>query len=475
MPKSYDAIVIGSGPNGLAGALVLAQAGLSVLVLERNEEIGGGARSAELTLPGFLHDLCSAIHPLAAGSPFFEGLPLSNYDLEWIHPPLPLAHPLDGGSAVSLHRSIRATAAGLGADGPRYTRLIEPLAGRWSRLRSGILAPPRLPEHPLMMARFALLGLRSAEALARGRFHSAPARALFAGLAAHSALPLARPPSAAVGLVLGTLAHAAGWPFPRGGAGRIAAALSGLLKSLGGEIATRSPVRSIDDLPPARIVLADVSPRELLQIAGHRFPPAFRRQLERYRYGPGAYKLDYALDGPIPWSAPACALAGTVHLGGHFEEILESEAAVWQGRVAPRPFVLLAQPSLFDPTRAPAGKHTAWAYCHVPNGSTADAASAIEAQIERFAPGFGARVLSRAVTPPAGIERHSSNFVGGDVNCGLQDIRQLFARPTARLYATPVPGLFLCSSATPPGGGVHGMCGYHAAYISLKKTRLKGG
>jgi phytoene dehydrogenase-like protein len=469
MRDRFDAIVIGSGPNGLAGAIVLAQAGMSVLVLEARDEVGGGTRSAELTLPGFLHDVCSAVHPLAAGSPFFAKLPLAERGLHWIHPEVPLAHPLDDGSAVLLDRSVDMTAEMLGGDAQPYRQLMLPLVSGWDRLKPALMGPPRVPRRPLALARFGMLALRSAFALARSRFRRERARALFAGLAAHSMLPLERRPSAAFGLVLGITAHAVGWPVARGGSRRIADALASYLRSLGGEIRTGVRVSSIEELPRAAIVLCDLSPREVLRIAGKRFPAGFRRKLERYRYGPAAFKIDFALDGPIPWKASECARAGTVHLGGTLEEIAASERAVWKGEAPERPFVLLAQASLFDPSRAPQGKHTAWAYCHVTNGSTVDMTEPVERQIERFAPGFRGRILAKSVLTPAALEQYNSNYVGGDINAGVQDLGQLFTRPTRRLYSTPAKGIYICSASTPPGGGVHGMCGYFAARTALRK------
>jgi phytoene dehydrogenase-like protein len=461
--RSYDAVVVGAGPNGLAAAITLARAGRSVLVREANETVGGGARSAELTLPGFVHDVCSAVHPLAAGSPFFRTLPLAEHGLEWVFPDAPLAHPFDDGTAVVLERSVAATASTLGADAGAYVKLMGRIAADWPLLETALLGPPGWPRHPLALARFGLRALRPARRLAEGWFEGVRARALFAGLAAHSFLPLEKVPSAAFGLVLGVTGHALGWPFPRGGAQRIADALVSYFRSLGGEIETGARVNSFDELPAARAVLCDVTPRQLVRLAGHRLPTGYRRKLERYRYGPAAYKIDWALDGPVPWRAMECARAGTVHLGGTLEEVAASERAAWSGEQAEKPFVLVAQPSLFDPTRAPAGKHTLWAYCHVPNGSGIHMAERIESQIERFAPGFRDRVLARHVMPPAELERRNANLVGGDINGGAQTLRQLFARPTLRLYSTPVKGLYLCSSSTPPGGGVHGMCGHMAA------------
>nr|MBA3242812.1 NAD(P)/FAD-dependent oxidoreductase [Acidobacteriota bacterium] len=462
-PRSYDAIVVGSGPNGLAAAITLAREGRSVLVIEANETLGGGARSSELTLPGFTHDVCSAVHPLAAGSPFFRTLPLERFGLEWIHPPAPLAHPFDDGTAVVLERSIESTCETLGEDKAAYRNLLSPLVRDWRKLETALLAPPKLPRHPLALARFGWRALRPAKRLAESVFKGVRARALFAGLAAHSMLPLENMATAAFGLVLGVTGHAVGWPAPRGGSQKITDALVAYFRSLGGEVVAGVRVESIDELPPSRVILCDLTPRGLLRVAGHRLPASYRRGLERYRYGPGAFKVDWALDGPVPWKSKECLRAGTVHLGGTLDEIAASERAAWEGEDAEKPFVLLAQPSLFDSARAPEGKHTVWAYCHVPNGSGIDMTERIEKQIERFAPGFRERVLARSVMPPSELERRNANLVGGDINGGAQDIRQLFLRPTLRLYSTPEKNLYICSSSTPPGGGVHGMCGYHAA------------
>jgi phytoene dehydrogenase-like protein len=453
-------VVIGSGPNGLAAAIMLARAGRRVTVYEAEEQIGGGTRSAELTLPGFLHDICSAVHPMAVSSPCFEQFPLFVHGLEWIHPDAPLAHPLDDGSAVMLERSVDATARNLSMDGNAWRRLMEPLASGWTHLRRDVLAVPRLPHHPLLMSRFGLHAIRSARSLAYGLFQGDRARTLFAGLAAHSVMPLENPASAAIGLALGAAAHAVGWPIPRGGSQRIADALVGYFRSMGGEIAAATRISSLPDAP---LVLCDISPRQLVAIAGDRLPERYRGALSRYRYGPGVFKMDFALDGPIPWRASECLRAATVHVGGTFDEI-----AAWEANFMGRPFVLLVQPSLFDSTRAPAGKHTVWAYCHVPNGSTADMSGAIESQIERFAPGFRERILARHVMTPAEVERHNANLIGGDIAGGATDLRQMFLRPTPRLYNTPLRGVFLCSSSTPPGGGVHGMCGYYAARAALR-------
>ena len=442
-----------------------------MLVAEGRDTVGGGARSAALTLPGFLHDVCSAVHPLAAGSPFFSTLPLSNHGLDWVHPPAPLAHPLDDGTAVVMERSVEATADGLGPDAAAYSELFAPLVSDWDKLTTDILAPLRFPRHPLATARFGLTGLRSARSVAQARFRGERARALFAGLAAHSFLPLERPVSAAFGLVLGAAGHAVGWPMPRGGAQRIADALASHLASLGGRIETGVTVERLEDMPTAGVTLLDVTPRQVVRIAGRRLPVRFRRRLDAYRYGPAAFKLDWALSGPVPWSAPECARAGTVHLGGAMDEVADGEREVWEGRHPERPFVLLSQPSLFDPSRAPEGRHTVWAYCHVPNGSRFDMTDRIEAQVERFAPGFRERVLKRSVRPPAVLEEYNPNYVGGDINGGVQDLGQLFSRPARMLnpYSIPSTDIFICSSSTPPGGGVHGMCGYFAARAALRR------
>jgi len=462
-----EAVVVGSGPNGLAAAIAIAQTGRKVIVFEAEPTAGGGVRSEALTLPGFVHDVCSAVHPLSVKSPFFRTLPLASHGLEWIEPPIMLAHPFDDGTSAVIYRSLERTEVELGKDGPAYRRLVGSVVDAWPRLESAVLGPPRLPRHPVTLARFGLLALQPAESLARRSFQTSHARALFAGIAAHGLLPLDRRPTAAFALVLGAMAHVAGWAMPRGGAQRLTDALAAHLASLGGEIVTGNRIRSVDDLPSSKAVLCDLSPRPLLAIAGHRFPPAYRRRLERYRYGTAAFKVDWALSGPIPWRSEPCTRAGTVHVGGTLEEIVWSEREAWQGRAAARPFVLLAQPSLFDPTRAPAGRHTAWAYCHVPQGSAEDMLARIEQQIERFAPGFRDVVLARSVRYPADIERHNANLVGGDIGAGISDLAQLAARPTWQTYTTPVRGLYICSAATPPGVGVHGMCGYFAARRAL--------
>jgi phytoene dehydrogenase-like protein len=468
------AVVIGSGPNGLAAAITLARAGLEVEVHEADEQLGGGLRSAELTLPGFVHDVCSSVHPLGLGSPLFRTLEL---DVDWVQPDAPAAHPLDDGSAVLLEHSLLATAAGLGVDEAAYKELVGPLVDGWREVEHVVLGPfPISPRAVLGLGdRLGVRGLgaalraalSSARALAEGHFADERTRAWFAGHAAHSMLPLERRPSAGFGLTLAVLGHVVGWPFPRGGSQRLAGALAAKLRDLGGEIRTSSPV---DSLPRADLVLADVVPRELLRLARGRLPERYARALHSYRHGPGAFKLDWALDGSIPWSAAECRRAGTVHLGGSLDEISASEWGAWRGRLAARPFVLLAQTSLFDPTRAPAGKHTAWAYCHVPNGSGEDMTERIEEQVERFAPGFRELVLARHAMGPAELEVRNRNLVGGDLNAGAMDLGQLFFRPVRTLvpYRTPLEGVYLCSAATPPGGGVHGMCGYSAARVALR-------
>jgi phytoene dehydrogenase-like protein len=468
---SADAIVVGSGPNGLSAAIELARKGRSVTVYEANETIGGGCRSAELTLPGFVHDVCSAFHPLGAASPFFRELDLSREGLEWIEPPAALAHPLDDGTAVLLERSIDATAANLGPDARAYRRLVAGLVPEWDHLAADALGPLiRIPRHPLVMARLGLPGALPARMLARIAFSGVRARALFAGLAAHSVLPLDAPLTASFALMFAVATHVANWPLPRGGSQRIADALAARLRSLGGTIETGRRVGSLDELGTARAYLCDVTPRQLEEIAGPRLSDRYRAKLRSYRYGPGVFKLDYAIDGPIPWRAKDCLRAGTVHLGGTLDEIAESEAQIARGTPAERPFILVGQQSLFDPSRAPAGKHTVWAYCHVPNGSTFDMTERMEAQFERFAPGFRDRILSRSVMGPTEVQSHNANYIGGDIGGGANTLFQFMTRPFFRLdpYSTSARDIYLCSSSTPPGGGVHGMCGYHAARSALR-------
>jgi len=466
--------VVSSGPNGLTAAIVLAKAGLRTTVFEAQPTIGGGARSAELTLPGFVHDVCSAVHPWAASSPAFAGFPLAQYGLEWIQPPLPLAHPLDDGSAAIMAMSLDETCARLGADGAAYRRSIAPMVRRWRELVPMIQAPLlRMPVHPWLLARFGALAFWPAAPLARRLFSTEAARALFAGNAAHSVLPLDAFGSAAFAWVLAAAGHAVGWPIPRGGSQAIANALASYFESLGGRIVANSPIRSLDELGDASLVLCDVTPRQFLALAGNRLPDRFCHKLEGYRYGPGVFKIDWALSAPIPWKSAECARAGTVHVGGSLDEIAAYENALAGTAPSERPFVLVAQPSLFDSSRAPSGQHTAWAYCHVPHASTADMTERIESQVERFAPGFRAHVLARHTMTPAELERHNANLVGGDITGGAQDLRQLVLRPTRLLYRTPLDGVYLCSSSTPPGGAVHGMCGFHAAQTALRDLRGK--
>jgi phytoene dehydrogenase-like protein len=465
----YDAIVVGAGPNGLAAAITLARAGRSVLVVEGRETIGGGCRSAELTLPGFTHDICSAIHPGAVNSSFMRSLPLAGYGLEWVYSPYALAHPFDDGTAAVLARSVMRTSLSLRQDARTYRKLMGPIVRNWDKIGPTILGPFSIPDHPFALARFGIPALMPVHKLANLLFRGKHARGLFAGLAAHSMLPLDTAATSAAALLMGTLGHVAGWPVARGGSQRIADAMASYLRDLGGEIVTGTMVESMECLPHTGMALFDVTPRQLVQIAGGRLPTRYKEQLGRYRYGPGVFKIDYALDGPVPWRATECTRAATVHLGGTLEEIAEAEAAVWRGEHPEGPFVLTAQQSLFDATRAPEGKQTLWAYCHVPSGSMFDMTARIEAQIERFAPGFRERIIARHVMTAADMQAHNPNYIGGDINGGVQDLRQLFTRPVPRWrpYQTPARGIYVCSSSTPPGGGVHGLCGYYAAQTAL--------
>ncbi|HEV3235665.1 MAG TPA: NAD(P)/FAD-dependent oxidoreductase [Gemmataceae bacterium] len=469
--RKYDAVVVGSGPNGLAAAITIARAGRSVLVVEAEAEFGGGMRSAELTLPEFIHDICSTAHPMAQISSFFRSLPLTKIGLEWAHPPAPLAHPLDDGTAAVLERSVDETAKGLGRDGDAYRRLFGPLVDKAGQLFGDALAPLGIPRHPLVLARFGLRAIRSARGLARSWFKEPRSQALFAGLAAHSMIPLEKPLSAAVALVLGATGHVAGWPVARGGSQKIANAMLAYLRALGGEAIAGKRVDSFDQIPPARVVLFDTSPGPMSRICGDRLPKTYRSRLAQFRHGPGVFKLDWALAGPIPWKAPECGRAATVHLGGTLEEVADSERRAWRGEYCERPFVLLAQQTICDPTRAPSGQHTGWAYCHVPNGSPVNMTERIEAQVERFAPGFRQLILARHVMAPAEFQKHNANYIGGDIGGGAMNFSQTFTRPVARLvpYSTPNRGIYLCSASTPPGPGVHGLCGYFAAKAALKR------
>lgn len=469
MPTSVSkACVIGSGPNGLAAAIVLAQAGLKVEVFEAETIAGGACRTLELTLPGFQHDFGSAVHPLGAGSPFFLTLPLEKFGLEWIHPPAPLAHPFDDGTALILERDLDDAERALGEDGFRWMALMRPFVEHWNELASSVLRPPtRFPRHPFLMAHFGLHAASSAVAVSRP-FHSPRTRALFAGLAAHSFLALDEVLSGIFGMLMAIPAHAVGWPIPRGGSQALTNALCRYLESLGGAIKTSARVERLSDLPGYDLILCDVTPRQLLRMAPGELSTAFKQKLEEFPYGAGAFKVDYALSAPVPWRAAACRRTATVHLGGTFEEIARSEKAVRKGEHAHEPFVLFVQPSLWDSSRAPDGKHTAWTYCHVPNGSKRDMLPAMEAQIERFAPGFGECVLARRVLSPADLESMDQNLVGGDIQGGVLDIGHFLFRPTRKHYRTSNRKIYLCSASTPPGGGVHGMCGYHAAKTALR-------
>ncbi len=466
------AAIIGSGPNGLSAAITLARAGIEVAVFESRATIGGAASTAEVTLPGFRHDLGSSVYPMGIASPFFQSLPLADFGLKWIEPDAPLAHPLDDGTAVMLEHDLAATASGLGPDGAAYARVLRPLAEQFQSLCQEILGPVlHKPSNPLLMARFGILAALPATVLAKALFSGERARALFAGNAAHSVLPLESFFSAAVGLVLGAAGHARGWPIAAGGAQAISDALAGYLNSLGGQIVTGKTITSLSELQDYPIILCDVSPRQLIRLAGAQLPAGYRMNLESFRYGPGAFKIDWALSEPIPWKAKDCSRAATVHVCGSLAEIADSERAPWNGLLNPKGFVLVAQPSLFDPSRAPTGKHTAWGYCHVPNGFQGSAADVIESQVERFAPGFRQCILARKIWSTAEFEGWNPNLVGGDLSGGAMTIGQLVFRPTSSQYRTPKKGLYLCSASTPPGGGVHGMCGYHAATAAIEDLK----
>ena len=470
MKHSGRAVVVGSGPNGLAAAIVLEQAGMQVEVFEAQPQPGGAARTMELTLPGFHHDFGSAVHPMAAGSPFFSGLPLREHGLQWIHFPAPVAHPLDDGTAVVLERDLDDAARALGEDGRAWDTLVRPLVERWTEIAPELLGPVlHIPRHPFLLAKFGISAVQPAQSLADRLFRSARTKALFAGLAAHSMLALDEPLTGAFGIMLAVTAHAVGWPIPRGGSQSIANALITHLHQLGGTVTASAPVHSLSSLGDCKIAMCDITPKQLLQIAGERFTSGFKRSLAQYRYGPGAFKVDYALSAPIPWKAVDCARAATVHVGGTLEEVARSEHDVRHGVAPERPFLLAVQPTLVDPARAPAGKHIAWVYCHVPNGSDVDMLPRIEAQLERFAPGFRDCVLARNILRPADLERMDANLIGGDIGGGESSWRQFFLRPTRHLYATDTKDIYICSSSTPPGGGVHGMCGYNAATMALQR------
>jgi len=471
--NDFDATVVGSGPNGLAAAIELARNGLKTVVIEAEETAGGGARSAQLTLPGFIHDTGSAVHPMALASPFFKSLPLTEYGLNWIVPPVALAHPFDDGTAALLSESIDDTAGTLGKDGAAYKKLMAPIAADWDLLAGDLLGDMRSSGSPLTLLKFGIRALASARDMVQTYFQDERAAGFFAGLCAHSVIPLEQVPSAAIGLVLCAAGHKPGWPVPAGGAGNLAKALCGYLNSLGGKLETGHRVTSIADTPRSDVIFFDTSPQQLADIGEGTLPAGYIKSLRQYRYGPGVFKLDWALSGPIPWKATACNEAGTVHLGGSFTEIAVSERAAWEGRITSRPFVLLSQPSLFDASRAPAGSHTAWAYCHVPGGCNYDMTNYIEAQVERFAPGFRELIRGRYKSTPACLEAANANLIGGDIVGGAQTLKQLFCRPVCRMapYRTPIANIYICSASTPPGAGVHGMCGYHAASSYLKQRR----
>ncbi|MFT4153009.1 phytoene desaturase family protein [Parafilimonas sp.] len=467
--RDFDAVIVGSGPNGFAAAITLQQLGLSTLLLEAKATVGGGMRSAELTLPGFIHDVCAAIHPMAAGSPFFSRLPLHEFGLTFIEPTIAAAHPFDNGKAAVLHHSIQKTIDGLGIDGSAYEKLVMPFYKNWDKILPFVLGPLTFPAHPFIMAGFGLKALQPAAILAK-TFKTEAVRGLFAGMAAHSMLPFSKAATSAIALVLMMAAHHKGWPLVKGGSQQLANALAACYISLGGKIETGVNVTSLQQLPSSHAVLFDVSPGQLLQIAGHRFSALYEKQLMHYKYGMGVYKIDFALSEPIPFTAPECRQAGTVHIGNSIKEIALSEALAWNGKHADKPFVLLAQQSLFDALRAPQGKHTAWAYCHVPNGSAKNMTGIIEQQIERFAPGFRDCILAKHEMNAAAMQAYNANYIGGDINGGAPLLRQLFTRPALRWapYKTAAKGLYICSASTPPGGGVHGMCGYHAARQAMK-------
>lgn len=469
----YDAVIVGSGPNGLTAAITLAQKGYRVIVYEASDTPGGGVRSKELTLPGYSHDVCSTVYPLGVGSPVLKTFPLEKFGLQWIYPDFEMAHPFDDGTAAVLHKSVEKTALSLGKDYASYNKWMTRLLEDWDDIVNRVLGPLKIPEHPVKMSRFGIYALQSAHSFSKRYFRGNKGRGFFSGLAAHSILDLDEPATAAIGLVLAIMGHSEGWPIPKGGAQKLTDALVGYLKSLNGEVVVEHKINSVADLPPARVILFDLTPKQLLQITGNEFSAGYRKELEKYRYGSGVFKLDWALNEPIPFEAKVCRKAGTVHLGGTMEEIVSSEKSIRNGGYPERPFVLLTQPTQFDPLRAPKGKHIAWAYCHVPNGSTKDMTNVIEDQIERFAPGFKDTIIKRHKMNAVDFQNYNANYIGGDINGGLQDIKQLFTRPVKKWdpYQTAVKNWFICSSSTPPGGGVHGMCGYHAAQSALKYLR----
>lgn len=472
MNTKYDAVIIGSGPNGLSAGILLAQNGLSVKIIEAEKTIGGGTRTKELTEPGYLHDVCSAIHPTAAGSPFFNTLPLHKFGLEWIHPKYPVAHPLDDGEAVLISKSIQETIDRLGGDGKNYKDLFNTFVENWSDLSQEVFGSLRSTSHPFLMARFGWYAMYSAKLLGTSIFNTPEAKAYFAGLAAHSFLPLDKAFSASFGLVLGASVHSVGWPLAKGGSSSISDALASYFESLGGEIETERRVTDIRELPPAKAILFDLTPKQIVKIAASKLPAGYQNQLRSYTYGPGVFKIDYALSEPVPWLNEECKQAGTLHLGASFEELALSEKLIWENKHSEKPYVLIAQPSPFDATRAPSGKHVLWAYCHVPHGSTKDMTIELENQIERFAPGFRDIIIAKHTMNTADFERYNANYIGGDINGGAQFMKQILARPVLRWdpYKMPAKGLYICSSSTPPGGGVHGMSGYNAAKSALKKT-----
>jgi phytoene dehydrogenase-like protein len=468
--QDYDAVIIGSGPNGLSAAIRLSQEGLKVLVLEAKDTIGGGTRTMELTEPGFLHDVCSAVHPTAAGSPFLSTLDLDKFGLEFIQPEVAYAHPLDDGEAGLAYQDLNKTAERLGVDKEAYIKLYNEFVNDWDYLSQDIFGTLRIPKHPLLMAKFGWYGMFSAKLLCNSLFKTEKARALFTGCAAHSIVPLTRSFTASFGIVLGASAHSVGWPVAKGGSASITNAMAKLFRSLGGEIKTGYRVKTLSDLPPSKVILFDLTPHQIARIAENELPKSYLNKLRNYKYGPGTFKMDWALSEAVPWTNKEARKAGTLHLGGTFLDISKAEQAVWDGEHPENPYVLVSQPTVCDPSRAPEGKHTLWAYCHVPNGSEQDMTKVIEDQIERYAPGFKDIIISKHTMHAMEMEQYNFNYIGGDINGGAQTVTQLFGRPTLKWdpYKIPANGLYICSSSTPPGGGVHGMSGYHAAQSVLK-------